>query len=200
MMRSAILLFSLLFAAHAHAGTTQPQDASPAKNYEYSLTVPDADEAVNALVAEARRHRGVVTSYSADRVEFRVSASESPAMITAIRATGYITDESTAVPDTGEEAAVLKSQIAVKREYLANLYRLTEESDLGGTLTAEKEIESAINEIDALKTKLRTLERQVRYSTFTLSISGPSVDKRDTGSSIWGFINRLGIDYLVKGN
>lgn len=200
MMRCAILICALLSAAHVFADTMPPKDATPAKNYEYSLTVPNADEAVNALVAEARRHRGVVTTYSADRVEFRVPASESAAVITSIRSTGYITDENTAVSDTGEEIAVVKSQIAVKREYLVKLYRLTEESDLGGTLTAEREIENAINEIDRLKTQLRTLERQGRFSSFSLSVSGPVVDRRDTGYSIWGFINRLGIDSLVKGN
>ena len=199
MIRLTVLFAALLCAASAFAETMPPKDTVSAKNYEFALTVANTDEAVAALVTEARRHRGVVTSYSADRVEFRVPASESASIAAAIRTTGYITDENTGVADNGEQIAVLKSQIAVKREYLAKLYRLTEESDLGGTLTAEREIESAINEIDRLKTQLRTLERQGRFSTFSLSISGPAVDRRDTGHSIWGFINRLGIDYLVKG-
>ena len=163
------------------------------------LVVPDVDGAVSALVSEARRHKGVVTFYSGQKVEFRVPASESDALISSIRSTGYISDENTQSSDAGEEIAVLTSQIAVKREYLTKLYRLTEESDLGGTLTAEREIENAINEIDRLKSRIRSLERQHRYSSFTLNISGPTFDGGEKPYSIWGFINSLGIDHLVRG-
>jgi hypothetical protein len=200
-MKYAIYVLSVLTISSSGFANVMPPkpEVESGKNHEYSLVSPNAEETVSFLVSESRMHRGIVTFYSGGKVEFRVPAAESAALVAAIRSTGYITDETISVSDVGEQIAVLRSQIQVKRDYLTKLYKLTEESDLGGTLTAEKEIESAINEIDRLKSRIKTMERQGRYSSFSVTVSGPAVNGGENPASIWAFINNLGIDTLIRG-
>lgn len=103
MTRLIYILAVILISSSAFAAMVPEKSADLGKNYVYALVVPDVDGAVSALVSEARRHKGVVTFYSGQKVEFRVPASESDALISSIRSTGYISDENTQSSDAGEE-------------------------------------------------------------------------------------------------
>jgi len=195
-----VILCCLFFGTSFYSPVLFAEERSDdAKVYSFTITVPDADEGMNALVSLARARKGVVIFYSPSRVEFRVPASGAESCIESIRSSGYVTDESTSASDVGEQSAVIRSQINVKKEYLSRLYALTEESDLGGTLTAEQEIEKAIAETDRLKSSLRTLERQKKFAQFTIYLSGPQFGQEKVYSR-WPFVNALGIDNLVQEN
>ena len=197
-MKNALLL--LMLAASPLAAAEEPAKAgAEAGSCEYYLTVPDAKEAVSALVRTARAQKGIVMSYNESQVVFRIPGASMPALIEEMKKTGYITDEVVVQNDVGEELAVLRSQMKVKQEYVGRLYKLADESDLGGTLDAEREIEQVVNAIDRMKSSIRMLERQRKYADVTVTISGPSVSGRPSSYSRWQCINNLGIEYLMSG-
>ena len=199
-MKKIFMLILICAVSPLFAAEDAVQKGNEARSHEYNLTVPDSKEAVVSLILAVRGHRGIVMSYSDSQIVFRLPGESVKTLIDELKKTGYITDEVLAQNDVGEELAVTRSQLKVKQEYVNRLYKLADESDFGGTLNAEREIEQVVNAIDQMKSKIRTLERQKKYADFTVSISGPSVGGRPTSYSRWDCINKLGIEYLMSGN
>jgi Domain of unknown function (DUF4349) len=164
-------------------------------HYEFEIVVPLADIAVKDLITTVRASKGIILSYTDHTVVFRIPRENTEKMIEIIKKTGFLDDEKIQRSDVGEELARLKAQRKVKDEYIAKLYKLTEESDFGGTLNAEKAIEEATVERDALTSSIKRLERMSRYAECTVNVNGPTELPNERNRSRWGFINTMGVEH-----
>jgi hypothetical protein len=163
--------------------------------YQFEIVVPLADTAVKDLVATVRASKGIILSYTANNVVFRIPRENAEKIIETIKKTGFLDDEKIQRSDVGEELARMKAQLKVKNDYIAKLYKLTEDADLDGTLNAEKAIEQASVERDALTSSIRRLERMSRYTDFTVEVSGPAERPNERNRSRWNFINTMGVEH-----
>lgn len=184
-------VFLLLLSAEA--------DSADKKQYEYfscqyDVAVPLSGPAVKSILSTVRSVNGIVLSYNDSRISFRVPLSKAETVSAAIKHTGFINDEKTERMDVGEYLAVNKARLAVKEEFIAKLYKLTEEADLAGTLNAEKAIEKALEERDALKSEIAKYERMSSYIDYTVNISGPSLYPAEKSKSRWEFVNSMGVE------
>ena len=167
-------------------------------SYEFQLVAPKTEESIRAIVEQGRSAKGMVLFYSADRVDLRVPLLSVDSLVAQIRKSGYIDDEKIVRADVGEELARLKAQLKVKDEYISRLYKLTEDADLGGTLNAEKALETANGERDRFKSDIRKLERMGRFADVSVVIIGPRAAPSEKGKSRWDFINSLGIEHSME--
>lgn len=163
---------------------------------EYVIVVPERSNAVKTLIEKVRAEKGVILFYSGNAVQMRVPVAGVDAIESVIKSTGYIDDEKITRADVGEELAILKARLEVKNNYIAKLYKLTQDANLGGTLNAEKAIETASVERDSIRSSIRRLERMARYSDILVTVNGPGEGPLKRGSR-FGFINTLGMDNLT---
>jgi hypothetical protein len=167
-------------------------------SYEFRIVVPKTEESIRSIVDQGRKAKGLVLFYSADRVDLRVPLASVDGLVAQIRKSGYIDDEKIVRSDVGEELARLKAQLKVKEEYISRLYKLTESADLGGTLDAEKALETANGELDQFKSDIRKLERMGRFADISVVLTGPRSLPSDRGKSRWPFLNSLGVEHSME--
>jgi hypothetical protein len=163
-------------------------------HYQYDIAVPLSESAVKEIILSVRLMSGIVLSYDDSHITFRVLLKNTVSITEIIKRTGFINDEKTERYDVGEELAVARAQLAVKEEFIAKLYKLTDDADLAGTLNAEKAIEQALTERDVLKSTISKYERMSSYVDYTVNISGPSRYPSERSKSRWNFVNNMGVE------
>ena len=191
-----ILCAIILFVSAASYGADR--NGIEYVSYEFKLVVPRAEESIRSIVDQGRNAKGLVLFYSADRVDLRVPLASVDGVVAQIRKSGYVDDEKIVRADVGEELARLKAQRKVKEEYISRLYKLTESADLGGTLDAEKALETANSELDQFKSDIRKLERMSRFADISVVLTGPRPTPSERGKSRWDFINSLGVEHSME--
>ena len=190
------LFFILMMSVPFFPGFAEDGKGISYTGREYIIVVPERSAAVKALIEKARAEKGIILFYSGNAVQMRVPVAGVDAIESAIKSTGYIDDEKITRADVGEELAILKARLEVKNNYIAKLYKLTQDANLGGTLNAEKAIETASVERDSIRSSIRRLERMARYSDIIVTVNGPGEGAVKNGSR-FGFINALGMDNLT---
>jgi len=190
------LLFALIMSVPFFPGFADDGKGISYTGREYTIVVPERSAAVKTLIEKAREEKGIILFYSGSAVQMRVPVAGVDAIESAIKSTGYIDDERITRADVGEELSILKARLEVKNNYIAKLYKLTQDANLGGTLNAEKAIETASVERDSIRSSIRRLERMARYSDIFVTVNGPGEGTVKNGSR-FGFINALGMDNLT---
>jgi len=194
-MNRIFIVCVLLFSAAAYGAE---KTGIEYVSHEFKLVVPKTEESIRSIVDQGRKAKGMVLFYSAERVDLRVPLSSVDGLVAGIRKTGYIDDEKIVRADVGEELARLKAQLKVKVEYISRLYKLTEDADLGGTLNAERALETANSEVDRFKSDIRRLERMGKFADISVILNGPRIAPSEKGRSRWGFINSLGVEHSLE--
>lgn len=181
-----------------------PVDTATARRIttgEATVEVARVDRARTALVAAVRRAGGYVGSEEAwdtetarsARLTLRLPASRTAAFDSTLNGLGRVTRRTTQVEDVTAQyvdlAARLKARRAVEMRYVDLLARAASIEDV---VAVEEKLASVREEIEVAEGQIRLWDRQVAFSTLTVTLEEP---RAAAGRNVWG---RIG-DALADG-
>lgn len=168
---------------------------------EATVEVAHVDRARTALVAAVARSGGYVgeeSSWNSEssrsaRLVLRLPAARAAAFDTVLAGLGRVTQRSSQVDDvTGsyvDVAARLRARRAVEARYVELLAQARTIEDV---MTVEAKIAAVREEIESAEGQLRLWDRQIAYSTLTVTLS-------ETGASPGGHLGTRIVDALTDG-
>jgi len=189
----------------------EPAERKIIRNGSMSIEVQSVDSADATLARIATAAGGYVASTSRIRssgnarsgaTEIRIPSDHFQTALAQIRSLGNVQSESITATDVTAEFIDLGARLKTQQELEARLLGLLQ--DRGGKLSDIIEIESKLAQVRAtieeLQGRLRFLQRQVSYSTFTVTMMEPGavgVGSTETFGGKMGRAFSRGIDGLV---
>lgn len=207
------LLLTLLLASPALAqdaadatGDSSSEDAvEDARSFEGSavaagitLRVSDKKAAAEATIAAADALGGWFTHFDTARVDVRVPTDKTDALLEALVELGEVVDRSYQRQDHSQELAELDARIAGREKILERYREVLTSAKAASVVSVERQITSAVSELEGLKGRRRFLQNRLAHSTVQVSFQfrDRSAPRRD-GSSSFAWLNTMNMADLL---
>lgn len=164
------------------------------------VKVGKPDEATDALVAAADELGGWFQSRTRDQVALRVPVAQVEALLERAEALGKVTDRATAREDLTLATVDARSKLEVREEVLDRYYEVLETADPSSVVGVERQIVSAIEQIERLQGRIRVLEDRAAYARVDVAFRfrDRRAPTRD-GSSNFPWLNTLNVVDVLYG-
>ncbi|MFB6122995.1 MAG: DUF4349 domain-containing protein [Haloferacaceae archaeon] len=139
-----------------------------------------AVEAQGGYVSDTSQqvHRTGEATWTTGRVVLRVPEENFSALMSTVKAEGRVLESQTNTRDVTDRVVDLRARLKnlrAERERLRTLYERA--NDTEDVLAVAERLSDVQGEIERTEAKLRTLERQVAYSTITVDLQEPRPDR-----------------------
>ncbi len=198
-MIKRLLLTIALFAG----GTALPLLSLAAEpvaiNASMTIQVPDRDKAAAALIGKAEALGGYFSSFSNDTVTLKVPGDRSRELINFVKADWTPVQENYRAEDLASALGQTRARLKAKQELYGRMEKLLVAADAGDIVTVEAAATKQIEEIEALKGRLRALQHRVDYSTVTINFRLLQRERPPAeGASPFDWLNTLGLENLLR--
>jgi hypothetical protein len=188
-------VIALLAVAFALADEAPPPTQQLSATYV--VKVASREEAADALVDEAERLGGWFARLDDDEVQLRVPSSKADELMAFVPSVGLVASRDESVVDVRARLAELDARIASRRELLQQYLDLVKTADTAAVLQLEREISSAIQQIELMEGQRRRLADQAAIARVAVSfVFRDRTRPGQAGPSSFPWINSLSVAHV----
>ncbi len=168
-------------------------------NSSLTIQVPDRDKAATALIAKVEAMGGYFNSFSNDTVVLKVPADKSRELINYVKADWTPVQESYRAEDVASALGQARARLKAKQELYTRMEKMLVSADAADIVVVETAATKQIEEIEALKGRLRALQHRMDYSTVTVNFRILQRERPPAeGDSPFEWLNGLGLENLLR--
>ncbi len=167
----------------------------------FTVAVYDLDAARKKLVEFAESYGGYLQSRNGQTLVIRVPGEHFAAIQPYLEKLGKVDHDRTDIraEDVTEAFMDMQLRLRTKKQYLESLNGLlTQAGKLEEKLAVQREIGRVVEEIEAIEGKLRLLKSRIAFATATVSLKPAYTGPTRTFRLPWGWLDTLGVEYLVR--
>ena len=167
----------------------------------FTVDVYEIREAQAKLVALANSMGGYMQETRGPVVVIRVPAEQFEKIEPELRKVGRVDDAATNIRATDITAQFVDTELRLKtkKNYLNTLTKMLESAGtLKDKLDVQKEIARLVEEIESLEGRLRLMAQQISLATVTVTFRLAHSGPKRTFRLPWGWLDRLGIENLIR--
>lgn len=189
------------------AATTVASPAPSAKSAQptlavqgtLALSVPEAQECADALVAKAQKLGGYLTQLTNQAVTVKVPAAKMDQLVSFAEGLGQVLQRSRQAADLSLHLREQRTRLGSKQGMLVQYIKVLRGARLAAVVTVERQITQLIREIETLKGSIRLLEHRLQTASLQVHfrIQTPSVPTAD-GSSPFEWLNTVNLVDLYR--
>ena len=192
----------VVLAATTVASPSPPADsAQPTLALQATLTlsVPEAQQGADALVAKARKLGGYLTQLTNQAVTVKVPAAKMDELVAFAEELGQVLQRSRQAADLSLSLSQQRTRLGSKQKMLVQYIKVLSGARLAAVVTVERQVTQLIREIEALKGAIRMLEHRLQTASLRVSfrIETPRVPTAD-GSSPFEWLNTVNLVDLYR--
>lgn len=193
-----MLWIAVLVGSLASANPTDAQATRVDANLV--IAVSQKEDAADALVDAAEELGGWFQARTTTALALRVPVEKVDDLVAAAAAQGKVIDRDVVRQDLGQTIADTEGRLAAREEVLERYYQVLRTANAKSIVSVERQVVQAIEQIEALKGKLRLLRDQAAYGRVNVSFQfrNRAAPVRD-GSSSFAWINSLNVEDVIEG-
>jgi hypothetical protein len=197
-----ILQTMIVLAATTVASPVPPADSAQptlAMQATLTLSVPEAQECADALVAKARKLGGYLTQLTNQAVTVKVPAAKMDELVRFAEGLGQVLQRSRQAADLSLRLCEQRTRLGSKQGMLVQYIKVLSGARFAAVVMVERQITQLIREIETLKGTIRVLEHQLQMASLRVSfrIQTPQVPSAD-GSSPFKWLNTVNLVDLYR--
>ncbi len=198
-MRARRIFVATLAAALlvATAGSAQAQQRLTALSARLLVKVVHIDEVRRAVLQEVGTAGGFHSLVTEDQVRLRVPPERLSDVLTMLAGKGLVLEKSLQREDLTEPIAQLEGRLRSKEQILTRLRTFFDDSNLQATLEIERNMSKLVEEMEALKGKLRVERDRTRWATVDVSFRFRERERVRYVHSPFTWLNSVDVDAFV---
>lgn len=187
-----LLVASLLVASVAGAQTRQT-----ALSARLLVKVVHVDEVRRGVLAEVGQAGGFHTLVTEDQLRLKVPPERLSEVLTLLGGRGLVLEKSLQREDLTEHIAQLEGRLRSKEQILTRLRSFFDDSNLQATLEVERNMSKLVEEMEALKGRLRVERDRARWATVDVSFRYRERERVRYVRSPFGWLNTVDLEAFI---
>lgn len=200
MFVSKLTIVALLSVCPALLASTASAagERSTALAARMTIKVVHPDKVRAELIAAARKSGGFVTLATDYALHLKLTPGSLQAMMKDAGGKGVVLDKHLTRTDLTESIAQLRGKVRSKTEIMERLRSFVDDSNVGATLTIEREMTRLVRELESVKGQLRVQTDKARYAQLQISFRYRKRGRVKYVRSPFKWLNSVDIDLFLR--
>ncbi len=179
-------------------GEPPPQKRPTAMESTLILKVKNPSEARKTLQAEAEKRGGYLSFVDGQRMVVKLPPSKLLEMVKHTETLGLVLEKRFSREDLTMEMAELNGQLKSKEEILEKTRGFFDDSDVAATLAIEQTMTGLVEEMEAIKGRLRVLQDRSDWAVLEIPFRFRERDRVMYVQSDFDWLNTVDLDRFVE--